>query len=69
MGRVKVKIVDTDQEWIIEVSNPTSIREVLERIGLSPEEYVVSRNGEVVSEDEQVSDGDTIILYPVVSGG
>ncbi len=69
MGKVKVKIIDTEQEWIVEISAPTSIKDILEKIGLSPEEYIVSKNGEVVPEDEEVSDGDTIILYPVVSGG
>ncbi|NOZ89564.1 MAG: MoaD/ThiS family protein, partial [Crenarchaeota archaeon] len=32
-------------------------------------EYVVARGGRVVAEDEEVSDGDELLLYPVVSGG
>jgi len=67
--RVKVKIIDTDQEWLVEVENGARIRDVLEKLDLNPEEYIVSRNGEVVAEDEEVGEDDLIILYPVVSGG
>ena len=69
MVRVKVKIIDTDQEWLVEVENGARIRDVLEKLDLNTEEYIVSRNGEVVAEDEEVGEGDLIILYPVVSGG
>ncbi len=69
MVRIKVKIIDTDQEWLVEAENGAKIRDVLEKLDLNPEEYIVSRNGEVVSEDEEVGEGDLIILYPVVSGG
>ncbi len=69
MVRVKVKIIDTDQEWLVEVENGARIRDVLEKLDLNPEEYIVSRNGEVVAEDEEVGEDDLIILYPVVSGG
>jgi len=67
--RVRVKIIDTDQEWLVEAENGARIRDVLEKLDLNPEEYIVSRNGEVVAEDEEVGEGDLIILYPVVSGG
>ncbi len=69
MVRVRVKIIDTDQEWLVEAENGARIRDVLEKLDLNPEEYIVSRNGEVVAEDEEVGEGDLIILYPVVSGG
>lgn len=69
MVRVRVKIIDTDLEWLVEAENGAKIRDVLEKLDLNPEEYIVSRNGEVVSEDEEVGEGDLIILYPVVSGG
>ncbi len=69
MVRVRVKIIDTDQEWLVEAENGAKIRDVLEKLDLNPEEYIVSRNGEVVSEDEEVGEGDLIIFYPVVSGG
>ncbi len=69
MVRVRVKIIDTDQEWLVEAENGAKIRDVLEKLDLNPEEYIVSRNGEVVSEDEEVGEDDLIILYPVVSGG
>jgi len=45
------------------------VSELLKRLGLLKEEYVVARNRSVVTEDDMVSDGDKIFLYPVVSGG
>ncbi len=69
MLRIRVKIIDTDQEWLVEVEKGARIRDVLENLDLNPEEYIVSKNDEVVAEDEEVSEGDLIVLYPVVSGG
>jgi len=45
------------------------VSELLKRLGLLREEYVVARNRSIVTEDDMVLDGDKIFLYPVVSGG
>lgn len=46
-----------------------TVKELFERLQLIPNEYVVVKNGEVITEEDKVVDGDTVILYPVKSGG
>ena len=67
---VMIRIVDGSKEWRIKLGEEKiTVRELLEKIGLLSNEYVVVKNGQVVSEEETVSDDDEIVLYPVVSGG
>jgi len=67
---VIIRIVDGSKEWKISIGQERiKVRELLEKIGLLSNEYVVVKNGQVVSEEEIVSDDDEIVLYPVVSGG
>lgn len=46
-----------------------TVRELMEKLGLIPNEYVIVRNGDVITEEDRVTDGDIVILYPVKSGG
>jgi len=67
---VMIRIVDGSKEWKISLGQERiRVRELLEKIGLLSNEYVVVKNGQVVSEEETVDDNDEIVLYPVVSGG
>ncbi len=66
---VIVKLVDGSRKWVLEDAAGRTIGEVLRSLGLNTEEYIVARNGRVVTIDEEISEGDEIILYPVVSGG
>ncbi len=67
---VVIRIVDGSKEWKISLGEERiRVKELLEKIGLLSNEYVVVKNGQVVSEEETVSDDDEIVLYPVVSGG
>ncbi|MCD6300741.1 MAG: MoaD/ThiS family protein [Staphylothermus sp.] len=70
MEVVVIRIVDGSKEWKISIGQERiKVRELLEKIGLLSNEYVVVKNGQVVSEEEIVNDDDEIVLYPVVSGG
>ncbi len=42
---------------------------IMRKLGLSPEEYVPSVNGKVVTTDYTPKEGDEITFVPVVSGG
>jgi len=44
-------------------------KELLERLGLSPLSALVIKNGEVVSEEEYVEEGDKIRVVNAISGG
>ena len=45
------------------------VKELLERLGLSPLSSLVVKNGEVVSEEELVGEGDNIRVINAISGG
>ncbi|MGC9181527.1 MoaD/ThiS family protein [Thermogladius sp.] len=51
------------------VENVSSVRELLTRVGLVGEEVVVLRKGVILTEDDELSDGDEVIVYVVKSGG
>ena len=60
------------REHLVEILPNSSVRFVLEELGLDmwlSQGLMVSINGNKVSEDEPVSDGDEIALLPPVSGG
>jgi sulfur carrier protein len=66
--KVKIKILG-DGEKIVDVKYGATVADALHAAGLLASEYVVTRNGKVITEDEEVADGDELVLYPVVSGG
>lgn len=43
--------------------------ELLISLGCNPIEYIITRNGNIITEKDILRDGDILILYPVVSGG
>lgn len=60
------------REHLVDILPNSSLRFVLEELGLDmwlSQGLMVSINGNKVSEDEPVSDGDEIALLPPVSGG
>lgn len=45
------------------------ILDLLEELDQNPETLVVKRNDKIVPEEEELEDGDEIVIIPVVSGG
>ncbi len=45
------------------------VREVLIEAGYNPEEYLVSKDGKIIPEEEEVNDKDTLHVIKIVSGG
>jgi len=66
---VRVRIIDGREFQVGFESSNVKVKDVLKKLKLSSEEYVVVKSGSVVTEEDSVSDGDELILYPVVSGG
>ena len=52
-----------------EVKGNRKLTEVMEELGISPEEYICVLNGEVVTEFEVAKDGDVVKFVRVWSGG
>jgi sulfur carrier protein ThiS len=52
-----------------EVKPGMTIRHALEKIGLDSESILATRNGELITDDEIVREGEVIKLVAVISGG
>ncbi len=68
MTRIKVYIEREDKEYEIEFNGKT-VKDLLEYLNLPVSEFVIMKNGEIVTEDEELKDGDYIKIIDVVSGG
>lgn len=65
---IRVRVLG-DGEKEVAYREGLRVVDVLRELGLLENEYVVVRRGKVVAEDEELADGDELVLYPVVSGG
>lgn len=45
------------------------VKTLLEELKINPEEVLVAKNNELVEEDEEVTNKDTVTIFSVVSGG
>ncbi|HSR46656.1 MAG TPA: MoaD/ThiS family protein [Anaerolineales bacterium] len=52
-----------------EVPTGITIRDALIRLQIEPETVLPTRDGELLTDDEQVREGETIRLVRVISGG
>lgn len=62
-----VKLVLRDKEY--QVKPGMALRDSLLKIGLLPEATLAVRQGELITEEEILVDGDVIKLVAVISGG
>lgn len=53
----------------IELTGVRRVGEVLRRLELAQEGYLVVRDGELLTTDEEVGEGDVLEMRPVISGG
>jgi sulfur carrier protein ThiS len=52
-----------------EVNPGLKLKDSLAILGILPEAVLAVKNGEMITEDEQLKNGDTIHLIEVISGG
>ena len=62
-----VKLILRDKDY--QVKPGMTLRHSLEKAGLQPEAILAIRNGELITEEEILNDGDEIKLVTVISGG
>jgi sulfur carrier protein ThiS len=62
-----IKLTYRDKKW--ELPGGMIARDVLKTVGLNPEEVLVVRNGQLVTEDTVLRDEDEVRLVAVISGG
>jgi len=53
----------------LEIEGRLKVRELLKKLSLSSEGYLVIVNGNLVAEDGIISEGDNVKIIRVVSGG
>jgi sulfur carrier protein len=61
------KIIFRKKEF--EVKPGMTLQSALSKIRIHPTEVIAIRDGEMITEDEILKDGQTIRLIPVISGG
>lgn len=57
------------REKVYHVPAGQTVGKTMKNLGLPPESYLAVRNGEMVTEDEILRDGDKVQLVAVISGG
>ncbi len=62
-----VKLTLRDQEY--EVPAGMTVRDALLKVGIAPESVLATREGELITDDEILREGDHIKLVTVISGG
>ncbi len=62
-----VKLVLREKAY--EVKAGMTLRHSLEKIELTPESTLAVRNGQMITEDEILQEGDIVRLVAVISGG
>lgn len=56
-----------DQEYKVEAG--MTVRDAMLRNGIQPESVIPTRNGELITDDEIIQEGERIRLVAVISGG
>lgn len=62
-----VKLVLRNKEY--EVKPGMTLLSALQKCGIVPESVIATKDGEVITEDEILKDGEVIKLIAVISGG
>ncbi len=64
---IKIRLVQQQKE--VEMKGPVLVECLLDRIGVRRTTHVILRDGQLLTPDRTVEDGDTVDLISVVSGG
>ena len=64
---MSVKLIFRNQEY--ELRPGIGLREALQKLDISGESVLATRDGEMITDDEILCDGEVIKLIAVISGG
>ena len=53
----------------VDLEGPMRVAQILQRLDVNPETVIVIRGDTLITKDDEVADGDTVELRPVISGG
>lgn len=68
MVKVKVFVERENKTYDLDI-NGKKIIDILNHFGFSPSRFVVLKNKEIVTEDEEINENDYIEILDAVSGG
>ena len=57
------------RDKVYEVPAGMTVRDALLRLGIEPESVLPTRSGQLITDDQQLQDGEVIRLVAVISGG
>ncbi len=66
---MKIKVESRDFKKTIKLPEKSTVKDLMQKLKLRTEDYVISKNKKIVLPDEKLKDGDEIKLYSVISGG
>ena len=71
MDRIKVNVfVDRNNlNKILELDNNSIVSDLLKSLNINPVTVIVSRNNELILEEEKLNNNDEIKILSVISGG
>tara|TARA_Y100000310_G_scaffold341089_1_gene439062 strand:- start:5453 stop:5662 length:210 start_codon:yes stop_codon:yes gene_type:complete len=69
MMQIQVFFDREKKEKTVEVDEDMSVKDLLSKININPVTVIVSRENNIITEDEKVNDKDKIKLISVISGG
>ena len=58
-----------NKEKIVEVDENSSVKDLLGKMKINPVTVIVSKDNNILTEDEKINDRDKIKLISVISGG
>ena len=58
-----------NRERVVDIGNNRTVKALLESMKINPVTVIVSRDNNIITEDEKVNDKDKIRLFSVISGG
>ena len=66
---ISVFIDRENKNKTIELEKDSSLENLLEKLGINPVTVIVSRNNNLIQEDEKLRDKDELKILSVISGG
>ena len=71
MGKIKVSVfIDRENKNArLELENNSLVADLLKELKVNPVKVIVTRNSELILEDEKLEDNDEIKILSVISGG
>ena len=71
MGKINVSVfIDRENKnSTLGLDNNSIVADLLKKLNINPVTVIVSRNNELILEDEKLNDNDEIKILSVISGG